>query len=30
MPKRAHLKVGGAIVQDVQYHAKVLFRANFF
>lgn len=30
MPKYTHLKVGGGIVQDMQYHTKVLFRANFF
>lgn len=28
MPKYAHLKVGGGIVQNVEYH-KVLCRANF-
>lgn len=30
IPKYAHLKVGGGIVQDIQYHTTVLFRANFF
>lgn len=29
MPKYAHLKVGGGIVQNVEYHNKVLYRAKF-
>lgn len=30
MPKYAHLKVDGGIASNVEYHDKVLYRANFF